>query len=84
MNTTMQKQDNLYQTSDLALATVVSLFYPIESVDRTNPRKAQFLFCRDRKLDDLVDEYWRGELKVEPQQFFNQLRLVKTRLYGEE
>ena len=80
----MQKQDNLYQTSDLALATVVSLFYPIESVDRTNPRKAQFLFCRDRKLDDLVDEYWRGELKVEPQQFFNQLRLVKTRLYGEE
>lgn len=80
----MQKQDNLYQTSDLALATVISFYYPIESVDRANPRKAQFLFYRDEKLDELVDKYWRGELQVEPQQFFNQLRIVKARLYGEE
>lgn len=84
MTMIMTKQENLYQTSDLALATVLSLFYPIEEVDRTNPRKAQFLFCRDTKLDKLVDEFWKGEMRVDPQQFFNQLRVVKARLYGEE
>lgn len=78
------KQENFYHTSDLALATAISLFYPLEAVDKTNPRKAQFLFRRDENLDGLVEEYWRGALKVEPQQFFNQLRIVKARLYGEE
>ena len=81
---TILKEGNFYQTSDLALATMISLFYPIEAVDRTNPRKAQFLFCRDENLDDLIEKYWRGDLNVEPQQFFNQLRIVKARLYGEE
>lgn len=81
---TISKQENFYNTSDLALATVISLFYPIKEVDKTNPRKALFLFCRDEKLDELVEEYWNGRLKVEPQQFFNQLRIVKARLYGEE
>ncbi len=80
----MQKQEQFFHCSDLALTTVLSLFYPIESVDKTNPRKAQFLFCRDHNLDELVNEYWRGEVKVEPQQFVNQLRIVKSRLYGEE
>ena len=80
----MQKQEKTYSSSDLALITTLSLFYPIESVDKTNPRKAQFLFCRSADLDELVEQYWRGELKVEPQQFFNQLRIVKARLYGEE
>lgn len=81
---TILKQENFYHTSDLALATAISLFYPIEAVDKTNPRKAQFLFQRDQRLDELVEEYWRSGLKVDAQQYFNQLRLVKARLYGEE
>jgi hypothetical protein len=84
MTMIIPKQENFYQTSDLALATVISLFYPIKSVDRTNPRKAQFLFCRDKNLDEVIEKYWCGDLKVEPQQYFNQLRIIKARLYGEE
>ncbi len=77
------KKEQFYISSDLAIVAVLSLSYPIEVVNKSNPRKAQFMFRRDKKFDELVDEYWRGELKVEPQQFFNQLRLVKTRLYEE-
>jgi len=82
MKTTDQQQ--FYTSSDLALIVVLSLSHPIEAVDKTNPRKAQFSFRRDKDLDELVDEYWRGAVRVEPQQFFNQLRIVKARLYGEE
>jgi len=80
----MTNQKITFVTNDLALTAALSLFYPIEEVDRTNPRKAQFLFCRDAELDKLVDEFWKGEMRVDPQQFFNQLRVVKARLYGEE
>lgn len=81
-------QENLslndyYFTQDLALAAAISLWYPIESIDRTNPSKAQFLFKRDDKLDKLIEAYWKQELRIEPQAYFNQLKVIKSRLYGE-
>ncbi len=77
-------QHDFYKTSDLALATVISLSHPIETIDKSNPRKAQFIFERNKNLDELIENYWRGSLKVEPQSYSNQLRIVKARLYGEE
>lgn len=85
----IMRQENLkvndhYATSDLALATAISLFYPIEVIDRTtNPRRAQFLFKRDEQLDKLIEAYWRGELKVNPQAYFGALKNIKARLYEE-
>ena len=73
-------QNDFYSTSDLALAAVVFLFYPLEAIDNQNPR-ARFLFKREADLDKLIEEYWRGELKVEPKAYFNALRTIKSRLY---
>ena len=81
MTTKALNQDNLYQTSDLALATVISLWYPIETIDRLSPQKAQFVFKSSNELDGLVEKYWRKEVKIEPQAFFQQLRILKARLY---
>ena len=77
------KLNDFYQSSDLALVCTLSLFFTIEAIDRTNPRKATFLFKRDESLDELLESYWRRELKVEPQAYFNQLKAVKARLYAE-
>ncbi|RJQ35805.1 hypothetical protein C4568_00255 [Candidatus Parcubacteria bacterium] len=84
MKNEIQAHEGFYGTSDLALAAVISLSSPILIVDKRNPRRAEFYFRQDADLDRLVDEYWKGQLKVEPQQYFNQLRIVKARLYGEE
>ncbi len=78
------KENDFYKTSDLALAAVIFLFYPLEEIDNQNPRKAQFLFKKDAALDELIKNYWCGELKVEPQTYFNALRIIKARLYGEK
>ena len=75
--------NDFFQTSDLALATVISLSYPLEVIDKTNPQKAEFLFKRDNQLDQLIESYWRKELKIEPQTFFNQLKFIKSRLYSQ-
>lgn len=88
MNLTMitktLKENNLYRTTDLALATAISLFYPIEAIDRQNPRKAYFVFKRERGLNELIEKYWRGELRVDPKTYFYALREIKARLYEYE
>ena len=71
-----------YSTSDLALAAAISIWYPLEVVDRTqNLHKAVFLFKRDEQLDKFVESYWHGEIKINPIQYFNALKTIKARLY---
>ncbi len=84
MNQQKLNANNYYSTSDLALATALSLFYALETIDRTNPRKAQFLFKRDENLNQLIENFWRGQLKVNPIVYFNQKKMIKARLYGEK
>ena len=78
-----QTSPDTYVTSDLALATTISLQFPIQDIDRSNPRKAVFVFLRSPELEELVEGYFRNELKISPQTFFNQLRDIKSRLYAE-
>ncbi len=75
------QNEDIYQTSDLCLAATLAISYPIEAVDKTNPRKVIFIFKRDSNLNNLLDEYWRQTLKVVPQDLFNQLKNLKTRIY---
>lgn len=79
-----QLNENYYQTSDLSLAATLSLWCPIEDIDRSNPRKAVFIFRNTKELQELVEKYYRNELKISPQVYFNQLRVVKARLYANE
>ncbi len=78
------KEKDFYKTSDLALAAVISLWYPIEAIDKQNPHKAQFVFKREHGLNELIESYWKSELRVEPRAYFNALRAIKSRLYAEE
>lgn len=80
-------QENLtindyFYTQDLGLATAISLFYPLDAIDRTqNPNKAQFVFKKQEGLEQLVEAYWKGELKANLIAYFNQLKIIKARLY---
>lgn len=76
--------NNLFKTSDFALATTISLWFPVEMIEKTDPRKAIFYFKRDESLDQLVESYWRGVLKVNPLAYFSQLKAIKSRLYEEK
>ena len=82
-NETLREQA-VFVSSDLALAAVISLSFPIVVIDKQNPRKAVFVFNRSKYLTDLVDKYWNKELSVEPRAYFDQLKSLKARLYGNE
>ena len=81
MNMNNKTVKDYYQTSDLACAAVLSLSFPIELVDRSDPRRACFMFNRTENLDEFLKQYLRGELRVEPRAFFNAIKTIKIRLY---
>ncbi len=84
MNRDILNRREFYETADLSIAAVITLYYPIEGIDRQNPQRALFIFKRDENLDNLIEAYWKDELKVSPQAYFNQLRTIKARLYNRD
>lgn len=82
MNMTIENQQKqFYECSDLGLVTTLSLYFPITTMDRSNPKKIIFIFKKEQKLKELIEAYWCRELQVEPQAYFSQLRAIKARLY---
>lgn len=75
---------DLFSTTDLALATAISLYYPIEKIDKNNPEKLKFIFNRDEHFDELLETYWKNKMLVNPVCYFNQLKFIKTRLRSGE
>lgn len=70
-----------YSSNDLALASFLSLHFPIEALDKTNPDKTFFLFLRSEELEKLIEAYWKRKVQVNPQDYFSAIKNVKSRLY---
>lgn len=83
MEMKIEKINNLYQTADMACAAALSLFYPIEAIDRTSGRRVFFVFVRSDEFDRFVQMFWRGEVQVEPRAYFDSIKAIKTRLYDQ-
>jgi len=75
---------DFYLTSDLSLAATLSLFFPLVEIDKSNGRKAVFLFRKSAELEELVESYFQNAIKVVPRAYYNQLRDIKARLYSNE
>jgi hypothetical protein len=77
-----ENHDYFFKTSDLALATALCVFgIAIEGMQQSEGQRQVFIFSKSEKLQDIVNRFWRGELQVEPQAYFNQLKILKTRIY---
>ena len=79
------EQTKLYETTDLALVSVLLLFLPdsLEVVNRENSHRVVFGFKKSDKLDKLVNRFWNRKLKIEPRAFFDGIKTAKARIYSE-
>lgn len=79
-----QKINDYFYTSDLALVSaLVSWNFPIESINKTDPKKALFSFNKTTQLEDHVQSYWNDTKLVSPKRYFSIIKEVKTRIYQE-
>ena len=76
----MTEYNDFYQTNDLGLATALSLYIPIDLIDRANPTRVLFQFRKVVDLENLVAAYWNDKLVYSTRAYFSQLRYMKSRL----
>ena len=82
MNNKIEKSENKYSTTDLCLAGVLAIFYPLEEVTKDPfSNKSIFVFSDSEALGEMVNKFHLGELRIEPRVVFSQLRILKTRLH---
>lgn len=71
-------------TFDLgAAASLVSAGFELVSLDKTNPRKVQFIFRRELGIEKVVDDYWSDRLEVKARTLFDNVKMLKNRIYSE-
>jgi hypothetical protein len=78
VNTTEQ-----YQTTDIGSATaLVSVGHSLASLDKTNPRRALFVFDNSTDLQARLKDYWSGTLSVDAKTYFENHKWLKSRIYN--
>ena len=81
---TMKKDNSVsfYRTSDLALTCALCIVgFIAEDVEAIGPTRSVFVFKSSEELSTAIKRYWMSELRVEPQAYFNMLKVLKARLY---
>jgi len=75
-------KNNNFETSDFWLAsTLMALGEQLLDVDRSNTRRAVFVFVLSSTLENCVELYRNRKVNIEPQSLFVQTKLLKNRLY---
>ncbi len=80
----MTKQLKEYQTYDLGCAaTLISVGFQLVSLDKANPRKVLFVFRGEDEIKKVVDDYWADRMEVKARAFFDNIKMLKNRIYSE-
>lgn len=83
-NHTSEDYTKFLFTFDLgAAASLVSAGFELVLLDKTNPRKVQFVFRREIGIEKVVDNYWTDRLEVKARAFFDNVKMLKNRIYSE-
>lgn len=60
----------IYQTSDIGLAaTLLTIGCDVKGINPTDPRRIIFIF--DVDVAEKAEDYWNGNLLVNPKEVFN-------------
>ena len=78
----MSSENKFLHTTDLgAAAALVTLGYLVLEINKDNPRKAEFIFADDGEITESLNAYWSTGLTVSARAYFDNLKMLKSRLY---
>lgn len=64
-------------------AALISASFELISLDKKNRRKVQFIFRREDGIEKVVNDYWADKLQVKARAFFDNMKMLKNRIYSE-
>jgi len=72
-----------FKSSDFYIsAYILSLGYKLTNIDKTNPRRAVFVFEDCAKGQELSSGFLLGKEKIEPKKFVSAIKELKQLLYS--
>lgn len=72
-----------HRIADLACcAALISKGFKLSALDRSNPKRVQFLFTPEPEIETVEATFWEDELFVNARTYFDNLKVVKSRLYS--
>lgn len=75
--------DKTYVTYDLALCCALLCFgFTLEGLETSDRRKTGFVFDENEKLREAIKQYWNNRMAVNPKDYFNTLKDLKSRIYA--
>jgi len=75
---------NYLYSFDLGAATsLVTAGFELVSLEKSNKRKAQFIFRRESGIEKTLEDYWANHLEVKARSFFENTKMIKARLYSD-
>ncbi len=82
----MRQDKSFFETSSLPLASAIICYgIPLDSITKIPDGKTVFIFNRTDypDLDQIIQEFWKKALRTEPNAFWEAIRFLKSRIYGE-
>ena len=74
----------IFTTYDLGVSTaLLCAGFELLGLNKENPRKALFIFRKDKGIEDAADQYFSDRLDVKARSFFDHLKALKNKLYSE-
>lgn len=79
-----EEDPNYFYTYDLGCsAALTSVGFELVGLDKENPRKVRFMFAKKVGIDEAVGEYWSDKLQVNARTLFDNVKMLKNRIYSE-
>jgi len=73
-----------YQTYDLGCASaLITTGANLIELDRTDYKRVGFVFDYTFELETSLDRFWKNKLQVDARTYFENTKMLKTRIYSE-
>lgn len=80
----MTQKEKQFVTFDLGLASaLVSLNFQLKGIDKTNPKKARFIFSQSKEVEKVMNNYWSDKLSTNARTLFDNQKMLKNRIYSQ-
>jgi len=73
---------NLYKTTDMPLAIVLSMKFPVKELINNNGRGV-FVFDTTVELEEMINQFYNHQLLIDPLTLFEAQKSIKNRLYSQ-
>ncbi len=79
----MNPDEDFLTTYDLNISAVlVALGHPLDHLERQQNGRALFFFKSSPAVKKIAQNYWKQEIRINPQKLFDSLKFLKNRLYS--